>query len=208
MFERKTNYVALSSLSQDGMLSDISHVFKVIHSTVADCIVQHKPQVLSRDYVRASYRMSAAMDLRGNLEKASHRINFLLKHLDVAQYSMLKQLRAAVHRKYTFARAMDSVDPLLFEGRAIMWNRQTRLHGDYTDPVRAWVALVVLGAFKKGDLFIPRLNLRISYEPGTIVLIRGHILPHEVEAWVGGQRVSIVHFTHQSVWDEFGMECP
>jgi hypothetical protein len=118
------------------------------------------------------------------VHNASQRINHLLKHLDIVQHSALMTLRSAVHRKYTFARAVDSVDPLLFEGRAIMWNRQTGLHGDYTDPVRAWVALVVLGAFKKGDLVIPRLNLRLSYEPGTIVLIRGlgHILPHEVEA--------------------------
>jgi hypothetical protein len=147
------------------------------------------------------------MALRDNLFAASHRINCLLEHLDPPQYQALQDLRKAVHAKYAFARALDSIDPLLFEGRAIMWNRQTRLHGDYTDPVRAWVALFVLGKFKKGQLFVPRLNLRLSYEPGTIVYIRGHILPHEVEAWEDGQRVSIVHFTHQSVWDEFDMVC-
>ena len=147
------------------------------------------------------------MTLKDNMWATSHRINGLLEHLDPTQYQALQDLRKAVHAKYAFARAVDSIDPLLFEGRAIMWNRQTRLHGDYTDPVRAWVALLVLGKFKKGHLFVPRLNLRLSYEPGTIVYLRGHILPHEVEAWEDGQRVSIVHFTHQSVWDEFGMVC-
>ena len=147
------------------------------------------------------------MTLRANLFAASHRINSLLELIDPSQHKALTELRKAVHAKYAFARALDSVDPLLFEGRAIMWNRQTRLHADSTDPIRAWVCLFVLGKFKKGYLFIPRLNLRLSYEPGTIIFIRGHILPHEVEAWEGGQRVSIVHFTHQSVWDEFNMTC-
>jgi hypothetical protein len=147
------------------------------------------------------------MALRDNSFLASHRLNRVLELLDPLQFQALQNLRKAVHAKYAFARALDSIDPLLFEGRAIMWNRQTPLHGDYTDPVRAWVALIVLGDFTKGHLFVPRLNLRLSYEPGTIVYIRGHILPHEVEAWEGGQRVSIVHFTHQSVWDEFGMVC-
>jgi len=147
------------------------------------------------------------MTLRRNLWASSIRINAILKNIDPRQYEALQALRKAVHQKYAFAQALDSIDPLLFEGRAIMWNRQTRLHGDTTDPIRAWVALFVLGKFQKGFLFFPRLNLRLSYEPGTIVYLRGHILPHEVEAWVGGQRVSVVHFTHQSVWDEFGMTC-
>jgi hypothetical protein len=89
-----------------------------------------------------------------------------------------------------------------------MWNRQTPLHGDLADPLKSWVVLLVLGKFTKGHLWIPKLQLRLFYEPGTIVIFRGHLLPHEVECWEGGQRVSIVHFTHQSLWDEFGMECP
>jgi hypothetical protein len=138
----------------------------------------------------------------------SHKINSWLKYLDPQQYMALEQLRRAVHERYPFAKAINSIDPLLFEGRAIMWNRQTPLHGDKTDPIRSWVVLVVLGKFRKGHLFIPRLNLRLFYEPGTVIILRGHLLPHEVEAWEGGQRISMAHFTHESLWREFNMECP
>ena len=48
----------------------------------------------------------------------------------------------------------------------------------------------------------------LFYVLGTLILLRGHILPHEVEAWEGGQRVCVAHFTHQSLWDQFGMKCP
>jgi hypothetical protein len=148
------------------------------------------------------------MAFRKNLALLSHRINAALESLDPAQYKALQELRDAVHDKYPFAKAMDSIDPLLMEGRAIMWNRQTPLHSDSTDPVKAWVVLLTLGQFTKGYLWIPRLNLRLFYEPGTMIVLRGHILPHEVEAWEGGQRVSMVHFTHESLWKEFGISIP
>jgi hypothetical protein len=148
------------------------------------------------------------MAFKDEFSFTSLRVNAILRYLDPAQHSALAQLRDAVHQKYAFAKALDSIDPCLMEGQAIMWNRQTLLHIDRTDPVRAWVPLLTLGKFRKGHLWVPRLNLRLSYEPGTFVVLRGHILPHEVEAWEGGQRVSMVWFTHQSVWDEFGMTCP
>jgi hypothetical protein len=148
------------------------------------------------------------MAIKDDFRFNSHRINSLLKYLDFEQYEALLQLKKAMHKKYPFTKALDSLDPLMMEGRAFMWNRQTPLHPDRADPVKGWAALMVLGHFEKGPLWIPCLNLRLQYEPGAIIFLRGHILPHKVEAWVGGQRVSIVHFMHQSVWDEFGMLCP
>jgi len=68
--------------------------------------------------------------------------------------------------------------------------------------------LVALGDFQGGGSFIPRLNLRMFYQPGTIILLRGHILPHEVEVFSEGQRISIAHFTHESLWRELGLELP
>ncbi|KAJ8579255.1 hypothetical protein M405DRAFT_754724 [Rhizopogon salebrosus TDB-379] len=105
-------------------------------------------------------------------------------------------------------RVLQSIDELSWEGRSVQYNRQTPLHPDSTDPPSAWVALVALGKFKGGSLFIPRLNLVLYYEPGTIIFIRGHILPHEVLAFHDGQRVSIAHFTHESLWNEMKMKCP
>jgi hypothetical protein len=158
--------------------------------------------------LKSGQQFSLAMAIWDAFCSTSHRLNFLLKCLDPIQYTALQRLRNTVHRKYLFAQALDSIDPLLMEGRAIMWNRQTSLHSDKIDLVKAWVALLVWGAFVKGALVFPGLGLQVSYEPGTIVWLRGHILPHMVEVWEGGQRVSVVHFTHQSLWNECEMECP
>jgi hypothetical protein len=29
-----------------------------------------------------------------------------------------------------------------------------------------------------------------------------------VEVWEGGQRISVVYFTHESLWRDFGLVCP
>jgi hypothetical protein len=169
---------------------------------------QHKPSIVSADYLSSSRRFTIATNIVDEFERTSLKANYLLQLLDPAQYEALERLREAAHAKYPYARALDAIDPLLQEGRAIMWNRQTPLHADVTDPVNAWVTLFTLGRFTKGHLFVRRLNLRLFYEPGALVVIKGHILPHEVEVWEGGQRISVVHFTHESLWREFGMTCP
>jgi hypothetical protein len=120
----------------------------------------------------------------------------------------MQEFAVALRKKYPHVKAWSAIDGLLWEGRSFQFNRQTPLHPDSTDPPKCWVALVALGHFKGGHLFIPRLNLRLWYEPGTIILLRGHILPHVVEAFFDGQRISIAHFTHESLWDALGLQLP
>ena len=55
---------------------------------------------------------------------------------------------------------------------------------------------------------IERLRLHILYLPGNAIIICGRILPHEVEEWGPGQRISIAHFTHSSLWKSEDMTCP
>ena len=55
-------------------------------------------------------------------------------------------------------------------------------------------------------IFFPQLNLRVCLLPGDFVLIRGRVLEHMIEEWDGGQRISIPHFTHTSLWRDCGLE--
>lgn len=61
------------------------------------------------------------------------------------------------------------------EGREIMYNRQTPLHPDNSDPKRGWAILVVVGPLTGGALYIPCLNLRLRYTDGDMIMIRGRI---------------------------------
>jgi hypothetical protein len=136
-------------------------------------------------------------------------MNEVMKFVDEPQYEALKKLREEATKRLPYLAGLQASDPLFMEGRAIMFNRQTPVHPDRQDPFKAWATMITLGKFSQGgSLYIPRLKLRIRYLPGDVVAIRGRILPHEVEAWGDGQRVSIAHFTHESLWRLFGMSCP
>lgn len=191
------------------MPSDKQYVLRsrILYVSYANCSKQRKPSVPSNDLVSSSTKFSAALQLLDELGLTSSRINYGLKCIDSEYYQQHLLLQEAVHCKYPHTRAINAVDPLVMEGRAIMWNRQTPLHPNRLDPPQSW-AVLVCGPFQKDYLFIPHLNLRLRYQGGDMVFLQGGILPHEVEAWEGGQQVSLAHFTHKSLWDEFGLSLP
>lgn len=139
----------------------------------------------------------------------SYAVNAVLKAVDLPQYEALAKLRKLCMADHPYIKAMASIDPLMTEGRAIMFNRQTPSHTDDQDPLPSWATMITLGKFSTGgELFIPRLNLEIQYHPRDSVILRGRILPHEVRPWGPGQRISIAHFTHGSLWNSYGLSCP
>lgn len=136
-------------------------------------------------------------------------VNALLQAIDPAQYEALETLRKHGMDEHPILAAISSMDPLVMEGRAIMFNRQTPIHPDRQDPFKSWATMITLGSFNEGgELTIPRLNLDMQYLPGDTVIVRGRILEHEVKAWGPGQRISVAHFTHETLWQSYGMECP
>lgn len=126
--------------------------------------------------------------------------------MDPQFHANLTQLRTAMEKKHVISECMNSVDPLLPEGREFIFNRKSGLHRDNHDPKLAYAVILTAGNFKGGYISIPLLKLRIRLEPGDLVLIRGRVLEHEIEEWEGGQRISMPHFTHTSMWRSCGME--
>ncbi|KAJ7692284.1 hypothetical protein B0H17DRAFT_1061709 [Mycena rosella] len=116
-------------------------------------------------------------------------------------YRACKKLRAEAEKRHKFLKVIGSDDPLVMEGREIMYNRQTPLHPDKSDHKRGWAVLVVVSPFTGSALHILCLNLRMSYTNGTMIMIRGKVLPHEVEAFSNGQHICIAHFMHRSLWN-------
>ncbi|KAF5359966.1 hypothetical protein D9757_012147 [Collybiopsis confluens] len=163
--------------------------------------------VPSRDFIKSGKAFSKSMELLNELRFFSFGINSFLKTIDPTQYKSLQDARNKGHAQYPFLKMIDTVDPLLMEGRAIMWNRITPDHKDSRDPLVAWAALVVLGRIKSGFLFFRQLNLKVRYQAGDVVWLRGAILDHEVDVWDGEQRICVAHFTHQSYFADLGCEC-
>ncbi len=142
-----------------------------------------------------------------DLQLLSYRINTILEEADPDAFEAFKRLNEAL-AKEPYHEAIQKIDPLLWEGRSIIFNRTTSRHIDNRDSRVAWTPLVAFGDFKKGDLRIHTLGSDMYYEPGTVIFLRGGILEHEVLEWEGPQRISIAHFTHKYIWEGHGVEHP
>ncbi len=130
----------------------------------------------------------------------SQKINDFLSLLDPAFHRGLKNLKEFTLR-FPAVKIFADVDSLLMGGRSLIFNRETPLHFDNRDLLTGWQVIIAGGDFATGGaVHIPKLRLRLRLFPGDMVAIRGRVLDHEIEPWDGGQRISLVHFTHESVW--------
>ena len=133
-------------------------------------------------------------------------MNEAIRSTDPIFFDALTQLSKVSKEKHSSLAVWDSVDPLLLEGRELLFNRLSGSHFDSQDPIKADAGLYAAGNFNKGGhLFFRQLNLLVRLLPGDFVLLRGCVLVHEIEEWEGSQRISIPHFTHTSLWRDCGL---
>jgi len=164
---------------------------------------------ISTDFIKSGSQFSTTTTVLAKMKSLSLLVNTMLEKIDKNQFEALTSLQTKISRRYPIVKALSSIDPLIMEGRAIMFNRKTPSHTDRLDPFHAWATMITFGNFTEGgECRIQRLKLRIRYFPGDAIIIRGRILAHEVESWGPGQRISIAHFTHTALWESEGMTCP
>ncbi|KZP14426.1 hypothetical protein FIBSPDRAFT_689361, partial [Athelia psychrophila] len=83
-----------------------------------------------------------------------------------------------------------------YEGREILFNKVSPLHTDTQDPPYSWAVLAAFGTTTSVEMRLPQLNLRVAFNPGDLLAIRGRVLKHSTTHWDAGQRIVIPHFTH------------
>jgi hypothetical protein len=170
---------------------------------------KNEEPTISADFIKSASQFSTTMAAVAEMRSLSLVVNKVLETIDKNQFEALESLHTRICQRYPVVEALSSIDPLKMEGRAIMYNRKTPSHIDRLDPLRSWATMITFGEFKEGgECYIKRLRLRLRYLPGDAIVIRGRILPHEVEEWGAGQRISIAHFTHTSLWKSEKMDCP
>jgi hypothetical protein len=155
--------------------------------------------VPSPEFLRTGKRYNATCQLVKDLAIISHRVNAVIKFGDPTHYEKVKAAREELCRRIPGYEAISALDPLLYDGRELIFNRWAGLHTDPQDPTNGWAILVAAGNFKHGMVCFPHLGLCIRLIPGDIVAFRGRVIPHSVPMWSGGQRICIPHFIHSSV---------
>lgn len=116
------------------------------------------------------------------------RLNGVLDLLDEGAADQYRNLRTVSMGEMQYLRGINTLDPSYWQGRVILFNRQTPRHRDIRNPPAEWTPLHAAGGFTEGgSLFIHELNLRLRYLPGDLIFLRGSLLSHSVEPWSGGQ---------------------
>lgn len=133
-------------------------------------------------------------------------MNAFLYHGDRLHYDDAFALRKKALNSIASQNALCAIDPLVYDGREILFNKVSELHTDSQDPPYGWAVLTAFGTNTPVTVSIPALNLRMSFKPGDMIALRGRVLQHETSAWDSGQRIVIPHFTHSRSWRAFGIE--
>jgi hypothetical protein len=141
-----------------------------------------------------------------DLQGISHRVNAAIKAVDPQHYACADDLRRKIGERFSFARGLNALDPLVMEGKEILYNVSMGPHFDRTDPPLGWGVDCAFGYHKGGHFICPQLGLRIRFEPGDMLMLRGRMVKHSVEPWTGGQRISMPHFSHSATWRMMRME--
>ncbi|KAJ7702547.1 hypothetical protein B0H16DRAFT_1902473 [Mycena metata] len=152
----------------------------------------HEDPTVAADVIKNGKTYNTVMELLPKLNHLSQRVNDALEAADPAHFAALQELRVATEKAFPSVKAWNSIDELQMEGREFMFNRETQDHRDLHDPQFGWAVLAALGHFQGGDL----------------ILLRGRVLKHKILPFTGQQRISVAHFTHQSLWDAFDVTPP
>jgi hypothetical protein len=135
-------------------------------------------------------------------------MNTMMEAIDPQQFQAMESLRNELRERFPEYDALCGIDPSVHEGLAVIINRRSGNHKDRSDHPKSWALMTTLGSFQGGDLYFKKLGLHIQFGPGDFIALKGRQLDHEVEVWQGGLRISLVYFTHESLWRYMGRELP
>lgn len=158
----------------------------------------------SADMVKGSKVFMDSTRLLMELSLLSQRVNAGLEVLDKEFFDNLHIFRQQHIKSQPGIEALSHIDPLLPEGRELIFNVRLLSHFDHQDPKKSLASFAVFGEFEGGAIRYNALRYRHSFRCGDMVWIRGRMVEHEIEEFTG-QRISIPHFTHTSSWKSLGL---
>lgn len=90
--------------------------------------------------------------------------------------------------------------PTVFNGMALISNRQTPKHRDEQTWPTWYDVLATVGDYDIGDFAISALGIRFQYPSGTMIALCGGVLEHAAEI-VSGERVCWAYFMRRDLYE-------
>lgn len=98
--------------------------------------------------------------------------------------------------------------PNSFSAMQVIVNRTTPAHRDPGAAPSVYDLLLSVGTHKTSRIKILDIQTSFGYCPGTVILVCGRILRHEVMEWEGGERICIAHYIRDVVHQRLEIQQP
>lgn len=146
------------------------------------------------------------MKLLDDLSLLSEFSNYLIKTVDEGIHKKMVRLREKMIKSTPHVKAICAVSPSLHSTIGIIVNRRSGPHKDATDAKGSWAVMFVLGKFDGGevDMECSGVSITSRFSTGDVILLRARDVTHSIKEWKGSLRVTIVYYSKQSVWAEYG----
>ena len=96
----------------------------------------------------------------------------------------------------------------VFTGITVIANRITPRHRDAGGSFPWYDLLLSCGTHQQAYLHLNDIRAKLSYSPGTIVLVCGKLLSHSLPQWSHGERICLAHFMRKEVFHRLGVYSP
>ena len=96
----------------------------------------------------------------------------------------------------------------VWSGCALIVNHTTPIHRDWGATASSYDLLVSAGTHSHCYLDLPDIGARLRYLPGTGIFISEKVLRHQVDEWLGGERICGAYFMKDAVHDRLGVARP
>jgi hypothetical protein len=173
----------------------------------------HDPPGPSADFAsRSGIRTIGAMNFRKSsvIRQLSDHISIIFASIDPKSWREYRDAYIRMSDMFPLLNECNT-DPLAksiktgqhihcFVGLHLLVNILTTIHRDVKDPPEGWVAMLVFGNFKRGNLCIPDLGLKLLYQAGDIVFMRSWALKHFITEYKGDGRYVILFTTTYSIF--------
>jgi hypothetical protein len=97
--------------------------------------------------------------------------------------------------------------PSVLSGYQVISNRTTEDHRDFKSRAEWYDILATVGPYQKGVMKLRNLGAELKYETGSVVLIGGLLVRHEVEKFEG-ERICFANFIRADVHERLGVANP
>jgi hypothetical protein len=182
------------------------HIYFLIWTIIFSSFTKMEDSYPSSSMVKSCKQFNESTELLRNLNPLTEIINCIMKEFDPEEAKELDELCDILNRENASLQAVHFISPSLHEGIAIIINcSRSGEHVDHSNTPGTWTPMIVIGSFSGGKIVLKSQGVRLRYNTGDFIMIKGREEFHEIEEWSRMLRMFYVYFTHESIWKEAGL---